>query len=463
MGGTIYNDSDIVVRACMTRGHGPLVITFSPHGYRDFTQGWGESFFEKRGIDGVYIISKRHHWFQVEGMEKACRLINERVGRNRSVTTYGSSMGAHAALAFSGRLQAERIFAVAPQYGIRGVDGTPWLPTWYAETEGLSNIYTLEAGLSRTARIYAVYDPLNRFDLAHMKAIEGVRGVFAIRSMFTGHNTLLALNRAGVLAPMILGVLDEGADLSAQRRLARSVRRESVGILLAAAEKLGKGRHHERAQRLVQERAYAVALRWAQSTDEAPDLAATVEALTIRIILAHQERDYATVRMIIDLLGRRYGEKNFSANASKLMSALDGHWADAHFYANEALGKSNRDLYRRADAMLLAVKVGKLVEADHHARILQGWVEAAPAISMETGYVAAIRSLAQTEALRSLALLMVSGRVRRRRTSRTSIYFLDALGTNEIVGGRQLSKRRAAKVKLRQSWHAASADAGSSS
>lgn len=459
MSDVLFQDEDIIVRTALAAGAGPVVITFSPHGYRDFDQGWGESFFSKRGFDGVYVISRTHNWFQAPGMVEACRRINERLGKNRDVMTYGSSMGAHAALAFSGPLRASRVLAASPQFGIRGLGGTPWTPSWYEETEGYSNLHTLEAGLSRTAKVYVIYDPLDRFDLEHIRKIEEVRSISAIRAVFTGHNTTSALNRANVLGPIVLGVLTKTAALSDLRQKVRSMRRRNVTTLIAADEKLESRPHHRATQAAIRQRALELAMEKAFEGLEKTELAACLEAIQHNIISAHRAGDDLKATALVQLLRERFPNRPHGLNAEKLLGALKGDWQAAYVSAQRALKLAKKDLYLRFDVLFLALKTGDKDAASYHAAILKEKLESVSLTKMEGVYVAAARRLDDTPEVRSLAATLQSGKVKRRKSSRSSTEFLGALEAIAAPSADRVSRRRAARAANRAQARGAPAEA----
>lgn len=180
-----------------------LVITFGgqPSGIRD--DGFGTDFCLRQGWDTIYVAQR--HGTQYQGLSLAA--FADAVGpvcQGRDVVTYGPSLGGYAALYYGGVIDA-RIIAAAPM-----------LPAWpafghkaYRDLD-LTHHDLADGPRARRAPT-VILDPRLRNDariLAEMvrPAYPDVR---VVEVPHAGHAVLIPLQRARVLGPLIVTLIEQ--------------------------------------------------------------------------------------------------------------------------------------------------------------------------------------------------------------------------------------------------------------
>lgn len=227
--GLIFNGAELAVKSFLDRPGPNVIISFSARSDRPTMSGFGEPFFEKRGIPAVHVISKRNHWWQVEEISdtiKAILALNLNA-RFKKVITYGTSMGGHGALVLSGPLHADQVFAFSPQFAING-RGAPWPTRWQNDTFGQTDILAIEDSCSRTAEIIVGYDPFLELDRLHMSQIQAVRSLRIIPIPFAGHSAMLALQQQGLLSTFLSSVARGDFDVGKAVSALKDSRRMSL-------------------------------------------------------------------------------------------------------------------------------------------------------------------------------------------------------------------------------------------
>lgn len=242
-GQVIFEGDDIAVCTELEGTRSDAVITFTSRRLnpkRD-RAGFGVEFFRKRGIPAVHVISFRNHWWQVAEMDAAIAAINalNLKGRYSSITTYGSSMGAHGALVFSDAMKADRVLAFSPQFALHGRDSA-WNAVWARETAGMVERYRFEDGCSTTADILVCIDPRFATDMAHVRAMQRHRPIQLIRIPFGQHPPMKYLQDGHLLTPLVDSVLAGSFDMATFMAQLRANRRNNLRYVL------GMARAHQR-------------------------------------------------------------------------------------------------------------------------------------------------------------------------------------------------------------------------
>src|SRR5262249_48609659 len=116
----IFRTNNLVARYHGSFGKSKLVITFYPFSdtFSLDVQGFGEDFFVKRGIDSIHIIPRANNWYQYPELLAAAEAVRRFAASYDKVITYGSSMGAYAAIRLGGEVGAEAALAISPQYSM---------------------------------------------------------------------------------------------------------------------------------------------------------------------------------------------------------------------------------------------------------------------------------------------------------------------------------------------------------
>jgi tetratricopeptide (TPR) repeat protein len=219
-----------------------LFVTFtSRNGGKANKKGFGEAYFVKRGYSALHFVAQRNHWWQVEDMAAGIAAAKHVLESHDRRITYGASMGAHGALVHSKAIGADRVLALSPQFAINNRKA-PWMAAWAQDTANVSELFQMEYGLSRTAEIFVVYDPLDTFDIQHAREIRNVREVKELYLGFAGHSTAMALANVRQLSPLVLSM---ASDQPAMGIVAgyRAGRRRDLGAYMRAqsvTQKAGK-------------------------------------------------------------------------------------------------------------------------------------------------------------------------------------------------------------------------------
>ncbi len=242
-----FEGRDILVHASL-RPSKVLAITFSSRGEKASRgghrkEGFGERLLASHGISYVCFINKGNHWWQTEEILFAIEKLRKEIAGYafKRIMTYGASMGAYGALAFSADLRATDVLAFSPQYSIAGTE-LPLQAQWREDMRGTPILYEpLGERLSRTARITVGFDSLIALDLAHVRALESVRKVDRLVVPLSGHSTALFLGELGLLKSSVLALINDGQH--PRRDAVRSHRRQSIRYWFALAGRLrAKGR-----------------------------------------------------------------------------------------------------------------------------------------------------------------------------------------------------------------------------
>ena len=110
----LFQRPDLQVRSARSFGSDVCFVTFDS--YSDLgtldRPGFAESYLHGRGIDAVHILSRSNDWYLYPYSAEAFAAARAAVAGYRSVFTYGSSMGAYAAIRF-GQVPS-RAVAIAP-------------------------------------------------------------------------------------------------------------------------------------------------------------------------------------------------------------------------------------------------------------------------------------------------------------------------------------------------------------
>ncbi|WP_051357428.1 tetratricopeptide repeat protein [Azorhizobium doebereinerae] len=184
---------------------GPAFVTFEAFDERPAPErvGFGEAFFARRGVEAYHVIPARNGWYQHPEMPEALAAVRARIGRDRPLVTYGSSMGGYAAYRFSGVLDAARVIAFSPQYTI-DYRRIPWETRWRKVAAHLPPLWDA-LPVSRTAEAFLFYDP-RCADRRHAGLIGREMRAHHIRLPHGGHPCMPLLQEAGLLAPAILDI-----------------------------------------------------------------------------------------------------------------------------------------------------------------------------------------------------------------------------------------------------------------
>ena len=233
----LYRSEHVVVRQVATADRDRWVVTFDNYGIgHGFDRpGFGEAWLQSQGLSAIHVLGRAEDWYQYPDIEEALACVRAAVAGASRVMTYGSSMGAYAALRFAEPVGATAVLAFSPQYTLdpktAGHDARwsqdahriRWMPQWN--------------GAVRCRPVpVIIYDPVGP-DRWHAERFSRDTATTAITLPYTGHPVTSFLGEIGALGGLILETLEGSLDPRALRRHLRAQRGRSGVYLGHLAEK----------------------------------------------------------------------------------------------------------------------------------------------------------------------------------------------------------------------------------
>lgn len=234
--------------------------------------GFGEKLLADAGIAGVFFNCATNHWWQYPEMPQALSVVRRFTSGYETCATYGSSMGAYAAIRFAEAIGATRVVASGPQFSPRSsVVGRE--KTYDNDVKDVIFLFEDNFRAKNESTVYLIYDPFLLVDKEHAdlyaEAVTAVRVPIAC----SGHPPLALLAEQGRAKTVTLELL-QGRFVpeqfhQEQRALRRGTFRywEQLGYRLAERGRMPwASRVAERAATVLPSRhdeAMALALRWA--------------------------------------------------------------------------------------------------------------------------------------------------------------------------------------------------------
>lgn len=206
----IFESSNLRVREISPFRSPIVAVTFSERA--DAQQqldrpGFGQDFLRKAEIDGIFVTCRGNDWYQYPETPKALAVIAERAKRYPEVVTYGSSMGAYAAIRFASTIGANRVVAISPQYSIDPACA-PFEKRWRRDAERIPFIGDdMAAFAPKSALVYILVDPLHP-DFAHARLLsEALPKAVILRAPFAKHPVGHFLRESGIINIVISGLV----------------------------------------------------------------------------------------------------------------------------------------------------------------------------------------------------------------------------------------------------------------
>jgi tetratricopeptide (TPR) repeat protein len=219
----IFRNDQLTVRSVCEFGSDTCVVTFDS--YSDDRsldrRGFGEEFFHSRGIDAVHFISGENDWYQYADLPAVAAQVADLVKDYPRVVSYGSSMGAYAAIRFGDLAGASEALAISPQFSI-DPRVARFERRWKYDSDRIDFTLerTLKARFIRTA--YIVYDPRDA-DKRHADLFRRHTRVIDVSLPDVGHPATGSLAEAGLLGDVVLDFVADRLDpADLQRRIAAS-------------------------------------------------------------------------------------------------------------------------------------------------------------------------------------------------------------------------------------------------
>src|SRR5579871_5724999 len=209
----LFRSDDLLVRARLGFPSPCCVVTF--HSYTDERtldrEGFGEEFLASRDINAIHVISRDNYWFLLPDIEPALDAAAKVARGFDRVSSYGSSMGAYAAIRLGGFAGATTAIALSPQFSI-DPEVVPFEKRWGPDAARVD--HAMERRLGRRGFVAAAdifYDPTDQ-DARHVELYREHVAVRDIRLPQCGHPVTGFLSDVGLLQRAVLeaarGALD---------------------------------------------------------------------------------------------------------------------------------------------------------------------------------------------------------------------------------------------------------------
>jgi hypothetical protein len=254
----IFEGNDIVASTYFpTDNHQLVVVSFPSAADRQSLtrRGFATAWLKKMGIHYVEIKVAWNHWFQSPETEIVLRIIAEQVKGYDRIVTYGSSMGAYAAISATGPLRAHGALAISPQSAI-DPDVIPWDVRWRAHTERIASEFgfsrdQLAKSVGQDSEIYVVADPWDIDSIHAHRILSAAPKAKWILAHGGGHPAGSLLREYKLLSQFVHSILTGSEGQSYWRKQMRRRRRSSprYWIGLAARAKAQGQRGYELAKR----------------------------------------------------------------------------------------------------------------------------------------------------------------------------------------------------------------------
>lgn len=270
----LYRSDTLLVRAVPTADTTRWVVTFDNYGLGPGfeREGFGETFLRQAGVSAIHVMGRGDDWYQYPDTLQAMAAVRQATKGAERVVTYGSSMGAYAALRLADEAGAHAVLAISPQYSIDPARA-PFETRWVADARRLAFLPEIERRMTRRTRPVVVYDAAGD-DRRHADLIAAEAEITRLGLRHIHHPATTFLQEKGLLAPLILGLVAGDIDTAALREQARRSRRESATCLTLLAER--QPPHRPR-----------MALRLAQrAVDVAPQATMALSSLAMQLTRA---------------------------------------------------------------------------------------------------------------------------------------------------------------------------------
>ena len=207
------------------------MVTFSER--REKSQGlvvpgFGQDFANKHRIDGFYVKCVGDHWYQYPEMGSAIATIRDRVHRTKEIVTYGSSMGAYAALKFSNALNAKRAVCLSPIFSPDPAK-PPFEKRWNSDARRINFIDDdMGKDIRHAAEIFILVDTTHP-DARHARLIrDGAPRTITVAVPFASHPVGHFMREAEILTSTMIDIVTGNFDNAKWCQMRRTHRYKSA-------------------------------------------------------------------------------------------------------------------------------------------------------------------------------------------------------------------------------------------
>ncbi len=189
---------------------------------------------DKLDITAVGLVAKSNSWYRAPGVQDALREMRKRTSAYEAVYAYGLSMGAYAAIKYSGFLRATHVIALAPQWSLDRRERTgaqTQFDAYYLDSMRSMGI----RGDDTSGKIHLVLDLADAEDVIHADFIaSNVADTTVIPVFHTGHVVSNSIKGTANLGRMLSAIGDPPA-LSRAVAQARRGSAENQSAIIQAA------------------------------------------------------------------------------------------------------------------------------------------------------------------------------------------------------------------------------------
>jgi tetratricopeptide (TPR) repeat protein len=218
-----------------------LVITFQPMRVMGVDEpGFGEEFLLRNGYDVVCVQKRRESWYQDLSFADFQAAVSDWAEKYDDVVMYGSSVGAYAALYYSGAVDA-RVLALSPLMSLH--------PTLREVGLGYSrpDVTFLHKRLAEVVKplngtSVIVFDPLDSTDMAFIEreVYPAAPSARYVKLRYSGHPSIEAIHEMGMLKDVVLRYLNAPSEFKILSRRAKARSKRLLSNLAAHCERRGK-------------------------------------------------------------------------------------------------------------------------------------------------------------------------------------------------------------------------------
>lgn len=232
----LFRSDNVVVRSVPTDNPHRWVVTFDNYGIgHGFDRpGFGEDFLRQSGVSAIHVMGRCEDWYQYPEMAAVMAAVRAATAGAERVMTYGSSMGAYAALRFADAAGAHAVLAISPQYSIDPAK-VPFETRWLQDGKRITFRPEIDDRLTSACRPLIVYDSASD-DEKHVRLIAADIDADLVGLPYVHHPATTYLNEMGLLGSLVFDVLAGDLDVESFRAEAVARRRNSAVYLSRLAE-----------------------------------------------------------------------------------------------------------------------------------------------------------------------------------------------------------------------------------
>jgi hypothetical protein len=227
----IFDSPTIRVRAEPGADTSLLIVTFVPleHPQTLDNAGFAAPLLRKLGISGLFFTVSDNNWYQTPDMPAALDAAAVYCRGFGRVVTYGSSMGAYAAVIASRALGADAIIAMTPQFSIDPAK-VPFEQRWRRYASALDFLWDdMPAGIAPNADLHILYDPVDALDAKQVALFRPhTRSMAALPLPFSGHPVLPHLIELELHSEVVEGLTRGTTSVRDLRQIVRARRAGSA-------------------------------------------------------------------------------------------------------------------------------------------------------------------------------------------------------------------------------------------